>query len=149
MSENRRMSGELPYDRILREYLTGELRVLNAHLAGKQKSLADLWDEEYPHVLCNDVSVHLFKRKELRYLASLIYSDERKALLLPILMEVNAGRGEMAVLCLGEAEKKVIQKVLDMPLDVREGRVTLYRPQLALVRKLLKTTTQYIFASQL
>jgi len=143
------MSGELPYDRILREYLTGELRVLNAHLPGKQKSLADLWDEEYPHVLCNDGSVHLFKRKELRYLASLIDSDERKALLLPILIEVNAGRGEMAVLCPGEVEKKVIQKALDMPLDVREGRGTLYKPQLALVRKQLKTTTQYIFAPQL
>ena len=143
------MSGELPYDRILREYLTGELRVLNAHLPGKQKSLADLWDVEYPHVLCNDGSVHLFKRKELRYLASLIDSDERKALLLPILIEVNAGRGEMAVLCLGEVEKKVIQKVLDMPLDVREGRITIYRPQLALVRKRLKTTTQYIFSPQL
>lgn len=149
MSENRRMSGELPYDRILREYLTGELRVLNAHLPGKQKSLADLWDEEYPHVLCNDGSVHLFKRKELRYLDSLIDSGERKALLLPILIEVNAGRGEMAVLCPGEVEKKVIQKVLDMPLDVREGRVTIYRPQLALVRKRLKTTTQYIFSPQL
>ena len=149
MSENRQMSGELPYDRILREYLTGELRVLNAHLPGKQKSLADLWDEEYPHVLCNDGSVHLFKRKELGYLASLIDSDERKALLLPILIEVNAGRGEMAVLCLGEVDKKVIQKVLDMPLDVREGRITIYRPQLALVRKRLKTTTQYIFSPQL
>ncbi len=149
MSENRQMSGELPYDRILREYLTGELRVLNAHLPGKQKSLADLWDEEYPHVLCNDGSVHLFKRKELRYLDSLIDSGERKALLLPILIEVNAGRGEMAVLCPGEVEKKVIQKVLDMPLDVREGRVTIYRPQLALVRKRLKTTTQYIFSPQL
>ncbi|NOQ18177.1 MAG: DUF61 family protein, partial [Dehalococcoidales bacterium] len=80
MSENRQMSGELPYDRILREYLTGELRVLNAHLPGKQKSLADLWDEEYPHVLCNDGSAYLFKRKELRYLDSLIDSGERKAL---------------------------------------------------------------------
>ena len=143
------MSDELPYDRILREYLTGELRVLNAHLPGKQKSLADLWDEENPHILCNDGSVHLFKRKELGYLASLINSNEQKALLLPILIEVNAGQGEMAALCPGEVEKKVIQKVLDMPLDVREGRVTLYRPQLALVRKKLKTTTQYIFSAQL
>jgi len=143
------MSGELPYDRMLRQYLTGELRVLNAHLPGKQKSLADLWDEEYPHVLCKDGSAHLFKRKELGYLASLIDSDERKALPLPILIEVTAGRGEMAVLCPGEVEKKVIQKILDMPLDVREGRVTLYRPQLALVRKRLKTTTQYVFSAQL
>jgi len=142
------MSDELPYDRILREYLTGELRVLNAHLPGKQKSLADLWDEEYPHILCNDGSVHLFKRKELRYLTSLINSNEQKALALPILIEVNAGRTEMAVLCTGDVEKKVIQKILDMPLDVREGRITLYRPQLALVRKQLKTTTQYIFSAQ-
>lgn len=149
MSESRRMDSGLPYDRMLQKYLTGELRVLNAHLPGSQKLLSDLWDEEYPHVLCNDGSIHLFKRKELKYLADLIDADEQKMLSLPILIEVSAGRTEMAVLCPGEVEKKVIQKVLDMPLDVREGRISLYRPQLALVRKLLKTTTQYVFSTQL
>jgi len=140
------MVSELPYDRLLQECLKGELRVVNAHLPSKQKPLSDLLTEEYPHVLCRDGSTHLFKRKELKYLASLIGDDEQKALLLPMLLEVNAGRGEVAVICQGEVEEKVMAKVLDMPVTPRQKKIVLYRPQLALVRKLLRTTTQYLFA---
>ena len=77
------MPGELPYERMLQEYLRNELRVLNAHLPRSQEPLSDLLCEEYPHVVCNDGSIHVFKRKELGYLASLIGSDEQEALLLP------------------------------------------------------------------
>jgi len=140
------MVSELPYDRLLQECLKGELRVVNAHLPSKPKPLSDLLTEEYPHVLCRDGSMHLFKRKELKYLASLIGDDEQKALLLPMLLEVNAGRGEVAVICQGEVEEKVMAKVLDMPVTPRQKKIVLYRPQLALVRKLLRTTTQYLFA---
>jgi hypothetical protein len=140
------MVSELPYDRLLQECLKGELRVVNAHLPSKPKPLSDLLTEEYPHVLCRDGSTHLFKRKELKYLASLIGDDEQKALLLPMLLEVNAGRGEVAVICQGEVEEKVMAKVLDMPVTPRQKKIVLYRPQLALVRKLLRTTTQYLFA---
>jgi uncharacterized protein (UPF0216 family) len=95
--------------------------------------------------MCRDGSMHLFKRRELRYLASLIDDEEQKALLLPILLEVNAGRGEVAVMCQGEVEEKVMAKVLDMPVTPRQKKIVLYRPQLALVRKQLRTTTQYLF----
>ncbi|TET18396.1 MAG: DUF61 family protein [Dehalococcoidia bacterium] len=134
---------------MLQECLKGELRVVNAHLPSKQKPLSDLLGEEYPHVLCNDGSVHLFSRKELKYLASLIDTDEQKALLLPILIEVSAGQGEMAIICPGEVEEKVISKVLDMPLTPRQKKVMIYKPQLAIVRKLLRTTTQYLFPPKL
>ncbi len=143
------MASELPYERMLQECLKGELRVVNAHLPSKQKPLSDLLGEEYPHVLCNDGSVHLFSRKELKYLASLIDTDEQKALLLPILIEVSVGQGEMAIICPGEVEEKVISKVLDMPLTPRQKRVMIYKPQLAIVRKLLRTTTQYLFPPKL
>ena len=149
MSEDRQMVSELPYDRMLQECLKGEFRVVNAHLPTKQKPLSDLLAEEYPHVLCRDGSTHLFKRKELKYLASLINADEQKALLLPMLLEVNAGQGEVAVICLGEMEEKVISKVLDMPVTPRQKKIVLYKPQLALVRKLLRTTTQYLFPPKL
>ena len=140
------MVSELPYERLLQECLKGEFRVVNAHLPGKQKTLSDLLTEEYPHVLCRDGSTHLFKRKELKYLASLISADEQKALLLPMLLEVGAGQGEVAVICLGEVEEKVMAKILDMPITPRQRKIVLYRPQLALVRKLLRTTTQYLFS---
>ncbi len=139
------MTGELPYERLLQESLKSELRVVNAHLPIKQKPLSDLLSEEYPHVICKDGSTHLFSRKELKYLAGLIDADEQKSLLLPMLIEVSAGQDEIAVVCPGETEAKVIAKVLDMKVIPRQRKITIYKPQLAVIRKLLRTTTQYIF----
>ena len=145
MSKDRQMPNELPYQRMLQECLRGELRVLNAHLPCEQKTLSDLLGEEYPNVVCNDGSTHLFKRKELEYLASMLDADEQETLLLPMLIEVNPGQGGMAIICLGKTEEKVISKILDMPVTTRQERIMLYKPQLALIRKPLKTTTQYLF----
>ena len=136
----------MTYDRILQEYLRDELRVLNAHLPREQKPLSDLLREEYPHVVCNDGSTHLFRRKELEYLATLMDSDEQQALLLPMLIEISSEQGEAAII-LGEGvDEKLISKILGMPLTRKQTRITIYRPQLALLRKKLKTTTQYIFS---
>ncbi len=149
MSKDRQTPSELPYQRMLQECLRGELRVLNAHLPCEQKTLSDLLGEEYPNVVCNDGTTHLFKRKELEYLASMIDTDEQEALLLPILIEVNPGQGEMAIICRGEVEEKVISKILDMPVTPKQGRIMIYKPQLALIRKPLKTTTQYLFSPKI
>jgi len=140
------MPDKLTYERILQEYLRDELRVLNAHLPRKQKPLSDLLREEYPHVVCNDGSTHLFRRKELEYLASLIDSDEQQALLLPMLIELSSDQGEAAVILGEEVEENIISKILGMPVTRKQARITIYRPQLALLRKKLKTTTQYIFS---
>ena len=140
------MANELPYQKMLQESLRGELRVLNAHLPCEQKLLSDLLSEKYPNVVCNDGSTHLFKRKELEYLAGMLNPDEQGALLLPMLIEVNQGQGEMTIICRGEVEEKVISKILDMPVTPEQQRITIYKPQLALLRKPLKTTTQYLFS---
>jgi hypothetical protein len=129
--------------------LKSELGVVNAHLPSKQKPLSDLLDEEYPHILCCDGSTHLFRRKELKYLAGLLDADEQKKLLLPILIEVGAAEGEMAVICPGVVVEKAVSKVLDMPVTRRQDRVVIYKPQLAILRKLLRTTTQYLFHPKL
>jgi len=142
------MVNELPYEKLLQESLKSELKVVNAHLPSKQKSLSDLLSEEYPHVVCRDGSTHLFSRKELKYLVGLIDEDEQKALLLPMLIEVSAGQGEMAVVCLGEVEAKVMSQVLDMTVTPRQRKIAIYKPQLAVIRKRLRTTTQYIFPPQ-
>ena len=143
------MTGELPYERLLQESLRGELKVVNAHLPSKQKSLRDLLSEEYPNITCRDGSTHLFRRKELKYLAGLLSADEQQKLMLPILIEVSAGEGEMAVLSTGGVEEKVVAEVLDMPLTPKQGRIVIYKPQLAVIRKLLRTTTQYVFPAKL
>jgi hypothetical protein len=131
---------------MIQEYLRDELRVLNAHLPRKQKSLAELLREEYPHVACNDGSTHLFKRKELEYLASLIDTDKQEALLLPMLVELGQNQAEAVVICVGEITEEVISKVLAMPIRCEQKRIAIYKPQLALLRKKLKTTTQYVFS---
>jgi len=122
------------------------MRVMNAHLPRKQKSLADLLCEEYPHVVCSDDSVHLFKRKELHYLAELITPDEQNDLLLPILIELQSNGDETTVISHHKVTEKVISAILEMPLTHRQERVILYKPQIALLRNKLKTTIQYVFS---
>ena len=73
-------------------------------------------------------------------------ADEQEALLLPILIEVKPGQGEMAIICRGEVEEKVISKVLDMPVTTKQKRIMIYKSQLARIRERLKTTTQYLFS---
>lgn len=140
-------SAREPYERILQESLRGELRVLNAYLPHEAKTLADLLNDKYPHVVCNDGSVHLFKRKELDYLASLIDTSEQKELLLPMIIEISSD-DEMNIICRTNVEYKVISKILDMPIVTKPSGITIYKRQLAALRKVLKTTTQYAFSSR-
>ena len=143
------MSNSLPYERMLQECLKGELRVVNAGLPRNQKTLSALLREEYPHVLCSDGSTHLFKRRELEHIASFINIDEQEALLLPVLIELGANEAEAAIICQTDVEEKVISKILNMPTTPKQGRITIYKPQLALLRKMLKTTTQYVFSPKI
>ena len=139
------MAEESSFEKSIDRLLEGELRVLNAQLPRRQKSLSELLREKHPHVLCQDDRAHLFKRQELELLAGLLESEEQDRLLLPLLIEVGLKEGEFSVLCRGELEEKVLSRVLNMPIPCREGRLTLYRPQLGAVRSVLKTTTQFAF----
>ena len=143
------MLNGLSYERMLQECLKGELRVVNAGLPRSQKRLSALLREEYPYVPCSDGSTHLFKRSELEYIASMINTDEQEALLLPMLIELGANKAEAAIICQTDVEEKVISKILNMPITPRQDRIRIYKPQLALLRKMLKTTTQYVFSSKI
>ena len=134
------------YEKALQRYLQDEMRILNAHLPRKQKSLADLLCEEYPHVVCSDNSVHLIKRKELRFLAEVITPGEQSELFLPILIELHSDNDETTIISPNNVTEKIISAILEMPLTHRQGRVILYKPQIALLRNKLKTTIQYVFS---
>ncbi len=142
-------SGQSPYEKMLQDCLRGELRVVNAGLPQSQKRLSNLLNEKYPHVVCNDGSSHFFKKSELEYLASMIDTDEQKALPLPMLIELGANQAEAAIICAGKIEEKVISKALDMPVTCKERRIKIYKPQLALLRRKLKTTTVYVFSPKI
>ena len=138
-----------PYEKMLQECVRGELKVVNAGLPQSQKQLAILLNEKYPHVVCHDGSTHLFKQSELEYLASIIDTDEQKALPLPILIELGANQAEAAIICEGKVEEKIISKVLNMPATCEERRIRIYKPHLALLRRKFKTTTVYVFSPKI
>jgi uncharacterized protein (UPF0216 family) len=142
-------SGQSPYGKMLQDCLRGELRLVNTGLPQSQKRLSNLLDEKYPHVVCNDGSTHFFKRSELEYLASMIDTDEQKALPLPMLIELGANQAEAAIICEGKVEEKVISKALNMPVTCEERRIRIYKPQLALLRRKFKTTTVYVFSPKI
>ena len=138
-----------PYERMLQDCLRGELRLVNTGLPQSQKRLSNLLNEKYPYVVCNDGSTHFFKKNELEYLASMIDTDEQEALPLPMLIELGANQAEAAVICTGKVEEKVLSKVLNMRVTCEESRIRIYKPQLALLRKKLKTTSVYIFSPKI
>jgi len=75
--------------------------------------------------------------------------EEQKKLLLPILIGVSSGESERLVICHGMEDEKVISKVLNMPVSRKQKGIAIYEPQLAVTRKLLRTTTQCLFPPKL
>lgn len=140
---------DLVYEKMLQKCVKGELRVVNAGLPRRRKTLSSLLGEEYPHVLCCDGSAHLFKMKELEYLANITSIDEQEVLLLPILIALAEDPAEAVIICEHKVEEHVISEVLNMPMVTVGGKLRIYRPQLVLLRKVLKTTTQYVFSSKI
>ena len=138
-----------PYEKMLQECLKGELRVVNAGLPQSQKQLSNLLSEKYPHVVCNDGSTHFFKKNDLEYIASMIDTDEQAVLPLPMLIEIGANQAAAAIICEGNVEEKVISKVLSMSVTCEQRRIRIYKPQLALLRRKLKTTTVYVFSPKI
>ena len=138
-----------PYEKVLQEAVKGELRIVNAGLPRSQERLSNLLNEEYPHVVCHDGSTHSFKKSELEYLRSVVDTDEQKTLALPMLIELGPNQGEAAIICGGKVEEKIISKVLDMPVTCEERRIRIYKPQLAVLRRELKTTTVYLFSPRI
>ena len=98
---------------------------------------------------CGDGSHHLFKRTELRLLAELLDEADRESLILPMLIEMAGDETEAILLCPSGVELKVVSSILGMNLSCeRPGRLRLYRPQLSVLRRKLKTTTQYAFSAR-
>lgn len=138
----------MAYDnrRRLEEYLREELRIVNMHLPYTRKPLSKLLEEDFPHVVLRDGSLHYFKRKELRLLAQILPSNRWNELRLPILIEIAPEYGEGAAVIKDRVEAEVVAKILGIELQVP---LVIYRPQVLLLRRKLPTTTQYVFSLRL
>jgi uncharacterized protein (UPF0216 family) len=132
-------------DTLIPDYLKNEIRSLNAHLPRRQKSLGTLKKEEHPHVACNDGSSHFFKKSEIEYLAQIVDENEQNSLMLPIILEIKSEETGVTIRSKEGIEAKIFSKILEMEVSYKEGSMTIFRPQLNVVRKTLKTTTQYVF----
>jgi uncharacterized protein (UPF0216 family) len=132
-------------DEVMARYLTGEVGSMNAQLPKARKTLSELLGEKRPRVRCLDGSEHSFKAGELSFLASILDDEERDSLLLPMIIEVRSGRGDLLVRSTGEVESKVLGRVLGMPVAREKAGVRIYRSQLGVLRSVLLTATQYVF----
>ena len=120
-----------------------ELSRLNVHLPERRLSLREALSSAKPQVVARDGSIHTFKREELEFLAGLLPEADRDKLQLPILiaLEPKLGRGTARIS--GEAEVKVVSQVLEK--EPAAGELLIYRPEVAILRRKLSTTTQYLF----
>ncbi|MEM3421325.1 MAG: DUF61 family protein [Candidatus Hadarchaeum sp.] len=120
-----------------------ELNRLNAHLPEKRITLKSALSSDKPYVRTKDGKVHYFKKEELEHLSKLLPESEWDGLSLPIfiLLEPKLGRGAARIN--GEIEAKVIGKILNK--EVSGDELIVYRPEIAIIRKKLATTTQYLF----
>ena len=138
-----------PYEGMFRDYLQGEMQFIAANAAIQQRKLAELVKEENPGIQARDGSIYFFKQKELKLLTSFLNDDEQKQLLLPLLIEVVPGENYTAVITRGEIEQKIVEHILGMPMRNDIGRIKIEKPQLAVLRQNLRTTTQYTFSPKM
>lgn len=114
---------------------------LNRHIPRKRKTLAELLEEDRPHVVGADGTRHRFKRAELKKIAELIDKSEYKNLKLPIYIEIESETSGARIA--GRLEKKIVCRILD--LELCKGELFIYRPEIKSLRLQFPTATQYIF----
>lgn len=126
-------------DRILQS----ELARLNMHLPKQRISLKDALSMASPHIVAGDGSKHTFERAELERLGQIVPPNDWDNLRLPILIAINPKFGRGAAEISGELEAKVVSSVLDK--EALGEELIIYRPEIAVLRARLPTTTQYMF----
>ncbi|MGF7119424.1 uncharacterized protein (UPF0216 family) [Methanobacterium oryzae] len=114
---------------------------LNRHLPRRRKTLAELLEEEKPHVTGADGTRHRFRNAELKKVASLIDEKDYKNLKLPIYIEIESATSAARIA--GRLETMVVCKILDM--DSCKSELFIYRPEIRALRIEFPTATQYIF----
>ncbi|HPC03040.1 MAG TPA: DUF61 family protein [Syntrophales bacterium] len=139
------IDGDSLRDRWLDGGVAEDLRILNTQAPRARKTLAALLREDTPFVSCQDGGEHHFRKSELLRLASMLEEWEREELLLPILIEVSGESGQMTVRTKTGVEEKVLGTLLGMPVDREGDEIYLSRAQLPAIRRLLKSSTQYLF----
>ncbi len=120
-----------------------ELARLNVHLPERQITLKEALSSPAPHVVARDGSKHKFERGELEFLKEIVPPSDWDSLRLPILIVINPKLGRGAAEIAGRPEVEVVSSVLKK--EARGDEMVIYRPEVAVLRAKLPTTTQYLF----
>ena len=143
--------------------LANLLRSLNRHLPAVRKTLAELLREEKPAVIGRDNTMHRIRKEELEMLASMLRSQEREHLKIPIYIELSPEWRGIARIH-GALECKVVLKILGKTAERERGvvegealeresaeereardEIFINRADVRRLRRALPTTTQYAF----
>ncbi|MEM4556997.1 MAG: DUF61 family protein, partial [Sulfolobales archaeon] len=108
---------EYDFDEYLERYLTHELRIVNKYLPMKRKKLAELLKEEYPHVICSDGSLHMFRKEELEGILRLASDEELNNLFLPIMLELRVDMNGTVALVRDRYAASLISKILGITYE--------------------------------
>ena len=114
---------------------------LNRHLPRRRKTLAELLEEERPHVMGADGTRHRFRNSELKKIVDMVDEKEYKNLKLPIYIEIESTNTGARIV--GRLETQVVCKILNM--ESCKNEVFIYRPDIKTLRSEFPTATQYIF----
>jgi uncharacterized protein (UPF0216 family) len=114
---------------------------LNRHLPRRRKNLAELLEEERPHVIGADGTRHRFRNAELKKIADIIDKEDYKKLKLPIYIEIESMTSGARIA--GILESTIVCKILN--IDPCKRELFIYRPQIKELRSELPSATQYIF----
>ncbi len=71
--------------------------------------------------------------------------EEIKKLKLPMFIEINPTLGSGSALIRGRLEVKIIKKIGGIERE-GENNLVIYRPEVREIRKVLRTTTCYVFS---
>ncbi len=123
-----------------------QMRLLNKHLASSKKDLSSLLKDDEPSVTLKDGSVHYFDKKELEKIAEIIPGSMHKTLRLPIFIELSSSKyGTGAARISGRSECLLISSLLGK--ETSGDEMFIYRPDLRVVRRKLRTATQHMFTT--
>jgi uncharacterized protein len=120
-----------------------ELGKLNAHMPEKRMTLRDAMLSDQPQVSTKNGGTHSFKRDELKFLSEILPTADWDSLQLPIFISLEPSLGRGSAKIRGGVEARIARMILGK--DKSDEDLNVYRPEIAVLRKKLPTTTQYLF----
>lgn len=137
-------------DQLLKTLWKKEVERLNDHLPKELKTLEELLKEREPSVKAKDGSELVFDRKELELIAKTLPKDMHRLVKLPIILmrRMDLGAGVFSISG-GKAEALLIHKLLNEGCEAEPPTpFYVYKPQVALLRRKLRTTTVIGFSTE-